>query len=371
MLTWIEVNAAAIRHNLRQFRKKIGPHVLLMPVIKRNAYGHGFLEVASIVAAEPVVDRVCVASLEEAAVLLRNGFKKPIIILSFYELSSKECLLAIKRGVAFPVYSLEQAKKLNQLAKTVRTKAVLHLKIDTGTSRLGVLPSEATTLARYITKQRYLTLEGLWSHFSSSEHNHTETKRQEKIFNSVISELRQQGIEPPLKHISCSASTILYPSTHFNAVRIGLSTYGLYPSESCRPNIALKAALSWHTKLIQIKKIPTGTAVSYGMTYKVTRPTILGVLPIGYSDGYDRSLSSRATVLVHGRRCRVLGRICMNLTMIDLTDLSYIPQTGEKVTLLGGTGPNTITADELASLAGTINYEIIDRLNPLIPRRVT
>ncbi len=368
MLTWIETNSRAITYNLKQFKKTLGPGVLLMPVIKRNAYGHGFLETAHIVGESAIVDRICVASLDEAVSLLKHGIKKPIVILSFYELDSPDILLAIRNNVAFPVYDKKQISTLDRYAKSLKKTAIVHVKIDTGTSRLGILPHEAVNFATYIKKFSHIKWEGLWSHFSSSENDPMETARQKTIFDQVVSDLKQAGSEPPLKHFACTASTILYPDTHYNAVRVGLGTYGLYPSLACQKKITLKPALAWHTRLIQVKNIPAGTSISYGKTFTTKRPTVLGILPIGYYDGYDRKLSSKAHVLVKGKRCAVLGRICMNLTMIDLTDLNTPVKPGEQVTLIGNSKKATISADELAENSTTINYEIVDRLNPLIPR---
>ena len=371
MLTWVEIDFQAIHHNLKQFRKLIGPDILLMPVIKRNAYGHGFLEAARIVGDSPLVDRVCVAGLDEAITLLKNGFKKPIIILSFYELESPDISLAIKKGVAFPIYTKEQVTSLNTLASALGKRAIVHLKIDTGTSRLGILPDEAVRFGQFLKQQKNLNWEGLWSHFSSSEEDSIETNRQIKLFNQVIANLKKEGIDPPIKHMACTASTILHPDSRHQAVRVGLGTYGLYPSAACQTKIKLRPALSWHTKLIQIKDIPAATAISYGRTHKVKRPTRLGVLPIGYYDGYDRRFSSTAEVLVKGHACHVLGRICMNLTMIDLTDVPGSIKVGERATLIGQQGKNSVTADNLADWSKTINYEIVDRINPLLPRIVT
>lgn len=371
MLTWIETNSHAISYNLKQCKKLLSPGTLLMPVIKRNAYGHGFLETARIVGESEIVDRICVASLDEAITLLKHGIKKPIIILSFYELDSPDIALAIQNNVAFPVYDKKQVSALDTCAKRLKKTALIHVKIDTGTSRLGILPHEAVGFATYIKKFQHLNWEGLWSHFSSSENDPMETARQKNIFDQVVADLRKTGNEPPLKHFACTASTILHPETHYNAVRVGLGTYGLYPSTVCQKKIRLKPALAWYTRLIQIKNIPAGTSISYGKTYTTKRPTVLGILPVGYYDGYDRKLSSKAHVLVKGERCPVLGRICMNLTMIDLTDVRKKIKPGDPVTLIGGSTKSFISADELAEHCSTINYEIVDRLNPLIPRIVT
>jgi len=368
MFTWLEVDARAIQYNLKQFRKLIGPKVLLMPVVKANAYGHGFLLVAKICQQAKEVDRICVVNLDEAIELIKAGTtQKPIIILSFYDLDKAKLLKAIGRGVIFPIYRLDQAQALNKIGRLLNKKVKVHLKIDTGASRLGVLSKQAVDFAKKIKKYKFLNLEGLWSHFASSEESRAYTEKQIKIFNKVSEDLEKADIKIPIKHFACSAATALYQEAHFNAVRLGISLYGLYSAALARSKIKLKLALSWYTKIIQIKILSKGTRIGYGGTYIAKQETKLAILPIGYWDGYDRRFSNKGYVLIRGKKCPVRGRVCMNLTMVDVSGVSKI-KVGDKATLIGRDRGQKITIDDLAKWADTINYEIADRINPFLPR---
>lgn len=372
MLTWIEISAKAVRHNLREFRSLIGKKVLLMPVIKSNAYGHGFLEIAALCDKNKDVDRLCVVNLDEAVTLIKNKISKPIVILSIYDTGDhKNLAIAIKNKVAFPLYTLEQATKLSAIGKKINRTVSAHLKIDTGASRVGLLPDEMLTFVKKIQKKfPNIYFEGLWSHFSASETDDQQTRRQWGILDKVESELRKKGVCVPLKHMACSAATMVAPLTHGNAVRVGLGLYGLYPSDRTRTNkLDLRPVLTLRTTIIQLKTIPAGTKISYGGTYTTRHRTKLAVLPIGYFDGYDRKFSNRAEVLIQGKRCSVRGRVCMNLTMVDVTKIKKI-RAGDTVTVIGADRNQSITADELAKIAGTINYEIVARINPTVKRIV-
>lgn len=371
MLTRAEVSEKSVVHNLKQFKKLIGKGKLLMPVVKSNAYGHGIIDIAKICQKSGLADKLCVASLGEARELISNGIRLPIVILSMYEPDEKAIAAAANKGVAFPLYTIEQAKLLNKAGGIIKKKIKAHLKIDTGTSRVGLLQNQIIPFLKKIKNFKNLELEGIWSHFSSSETDAALTKQQWNKFKSSADAAEKEWGRPiPLRHMACSAALILHPYAHANAVRLGLGLYGLYPSEKSKERINLLPALSWKTTLVQIKKIPAGAKVSYGGTYKTKKSIVIGILPVGYFDGYDRGLSNKARVLVKGRRCAVLGRICMNLTMIDVSMVPGV-KAGDMATLIGKDGREKISADELAALSGTINYEIISRINPLINRVIT
>lgn len=367
MLTWVEVDKKAIEHNLKQFKKLIGPKTLLMPVVKSNAYGHGIVEVAKICQHSQDVSRICVVNLDEALLLIKNGIKKPILILSFYELDEKKLKTAIQNKVIFPVYTEDQILTLNKIGQQLKKRVFVHLKIDAGTTRIGVLPNQALTFAKKISGLSNLYLEGIWSHFASSESDPVFTKKQLAVFNNAVEQIEKEGIEVPVKHFACSAATTLHSNTHFNAVRLGLSTYGLYPDEKSRKKINLKPALSLNTKIVHVKTVPKNTKISYGGTYTTKQPSKIAVLPIGYWDGIDRKLSNKGEVIIKGVKCPIRGRVCMNLTMVDVTEVKD-PKAGDKVTVVGRQGTANISIDDLAYLIGTINYEVVDRINPLIPR---
>lgn len=367
MFTWVEIDKKALRHNIHQFKKIIGQKKLLMPVVKANAYGHDFLTVAKICDQNREVDRICVVNSEEAMKLLSARIKKPIMILSFFTTNKKILEKLIKAKIIFPVYSLAQAQKLNQIGKGINKKIKIHLKIDTGASRLGFLPQDIKNISPLINKLHNLEVEGVWSHFASSEEDRKQTVGQFNLFKKAVKDLECFSIQPLFKHMSCTAASILFPLQYFNAIRLGLGLYGLYPSASSRKKIKLSPVLSWRTKIIHLKIVPAGTKIGYGGTYKTGHKITVATLPIGYWDGYDRGLSNNSFVLIKGQKCPVVGRICMNLTMINVSKVKNIA-VGDTVTLIGKDGKNEITADDLAIRAKTINYEIVDRINPLLPR---
>lgn len=366
MLTWVEIDSGAIKHNLKQIRKLAGPNISLMPVIKANAYGHGFLGIAKISDQNKDVNKICVVNSAEAVELIKNKIKKQILILSFINSEEKEIALAIKSNVIFPLYSQDIAKLLNKVGERLGKKANVHLKIDTGATRVGILPTEIPIFIKQIKKYKYLNICGAYSHFSSSEEDPIFTKKQHDSFQSACNEISKQGIDIKTKHIACSAAIAQYPYSRENAIRLGLSLYGLYPDKKTKNKIDLKPALSWFTKIIQVKNVPSGTKIGYGGTYEAKIPTKIAVIPVGYWDGFDRKLSNRGYVLIKGKKCPIAGRICMNLSMVDITGLDV--KEGDKVTLLGKDGEERINAEQLADWCGTINYEIITRINSQLPR---
>lgn len=367
MLTWVEINRKAIEHNLRIFRQLIGKKNQLMPVIKSNAYGHGFFEIAKICEESPAVNRICVVNLTEALALRRAKIRKPIIILSIFELDTDLVSDGIKNGIAFPLYTLEHAHFLNSIAKKLNREVRVHLKIDIGTTRVGVLVSELDSFLSKLKKFSHLKIEGLFAHYASSEFDSANTQKQLTEFNKAKKIVDKRNIKPVLEHTACSAATMLHPEAYGNAVRVGLGIYGLQPSVYTAKQKRLAPALSWHTNIIQVRMVPAGTKISYGGTFTTKRRTKLAVLPVGYWDGYVRALSNKSFVIIGGKRCPVRGRICMNLTMVDVTGVPKV-KIGDKATLIGKQGKSAVTADELAKLSGTINYEVTTRINPLLPR---
>lgn len=366
--TWVEVDSQAINHNLAQFKKIIGSNKLLMPVVKANAYGHGIIEVAKICDQSREVDRICVVNDDEALLLVKSGIKKPILIIGFYDCDDEHEMYSLaKAGVIFAIYRDDQIRLLNKVGERAGVKISVHLKVDCGTARIGVLPIDALAVSKKITAQKYLQLEGMWSHFASSESDEVYTKKQHEIFQKTTTKIEQAGIKIPIKHMACSASTVLFSLKQYNAARVGISTYGLHPSPNTKSKINLKPALSWHTRIIQVKTLPKGSKISYGGTYTAKAAITLAVLPVGYYDGYDRGMSNVAKVIIKGKLCPIRGRICMNLCMADITGIKGV-KAGDVATLIGKDGKTRVSTEDLANWAGTINYEIVDRINPLIPR---
>lgn len=388
MLTWVEIKKSAIRHNIKQFRRLVGRKVKIMAVVKSNAYGHGMIEVAKI-ALKSGADWLGVINLDEALELRKAIVKTPIFILSYWIADKNYSAIrasrvveinkiqeAIQKKIDFPVYTFEQAKILSTIANKSRKRANIHIKIDTGTSRIGVMPEQAVNFIKEIQKIPNLNLRGIFTHYAASERkDQSYTNQQTKIFKDILANLRLLKINIPLIHAGCSASTIINRLTYFNMIRLGIAMYGLWPSDDIKNLVKkkkikfnLQPALSWKTKVIQIKELPRGTFIGYDCTYQTKRRTKIAVLPIGYWEGYDRKLSNSGEVLIRGQRCPVRGRVCMNLTMVEVTHLKNV-EIGDEVVLIGRQGREEITTDELANKIDTINYEIVTRINPLIPRK--
>lgn len=359
MSSQVLISKSALIHNLRAYRRAIGD-ARVMAVVKSNAYGHGMTQVAKTI--ERDTDWFGVAGGSEALALRKAGIKKPILVLSFYD--DQQIPDLVKQKISLAVYDFKQAKLISAAAKKLKTTANIHLKVDTGTSRLGVSPKDVASFVDKLVRLPNLKIEGVFSHFAASEENLEFTRKQNFLFDAVIEELEWRGIDP-LPHIACTAAGIVVSGSRHCMVRLGIGLYGLWPSQQAKKQAKfdLQPILTWQTKIIQIKDLPKGTYVGYGLTYQTKRPTKLAVLPIGYFDGYDRKLGNFGEVMVGTRRCRVLGRVCMNLTMVDVTDVKNV-KVGDKVELIG----KEITADELAKKIGTINYEVVTRINPLISR---
>ena len=367
MKTWVEISKNSLKNNISQFQKLIGDKVKLMAVVKANAYGHGLIEVAKI-AVRNRADWLGVDSVDEAIELRKAGIKAPILIMGYTPLSRLEDVA--KYDFRQVVYNKETIEKLK--------RGRVHLKVETGTSRQGLEKEELLELAKFIKKYPQIEIEGIYTHYANIEDttDHSYAQEQLKKFKESVELLKKNGIEIPIKHTACSAAIILFPETYFDMVRLGISMYGFWPSKetfvSARENkrqINLAPVLTWKTLVAQIKNIKAGTPISYGLTEKISQDSKIAILPVGYFDGYDRKLSGVGNVLIKGKRCKVLGRVCMNMI---IADVSHIPDVKleDEVVLLGKQGVEQITADELAQKIGTINYEVVARINPLIPRIV-
>lgn len=371
-LSWIEISRSALRHNCQQFRTALGSKTKLMAVVKANAYGHGYFEVAGTI--ESWVDSFGVASGYEGLVLRDHGIKKPILVLNYYDLNHVPEL--VKLNVALVAYSLEQAMAISSAAKKIKTTAKIHIKVGTGLSRLGVYAKDAVRFIKEVKKLKNLQIEGLFSHFAASEDDPEYTMIQLGHFREIIKRLEKNKIFIPTKHIACTASALAFPESNFDLARIGIGIYGMqsYKQINSRiqklhPGFNLKTAMTWKAKVLAVKELPVGAYVGYGRSFKTLRKTKIAVLPVGYFEGYDRKLSNLAEVLIRGKRCKVRGRVYMNLLSVDVTDVLGVT-AGDEAVLIGSQGKETIWADELAMIAGTINYEIAARINPAIPRMV-
>ena len=367
---WIEIDRAALESNIVNLRRLAGEGVLFMAIVKANAYGHGIVEIAQL-ARESGVDWLGVFSVTEGVRLRKAGVSIPILVLGPPHPS--EIPLAVNENLRLTVPSQPVARGI---ATHSHGQVSVHLKLETGTNRQGLHPEEVPHTIE-ILKKGGVNVEGIYTHFADIEDttDHSFAERQLELFKNQLDNIQASGYEIPIAHTACSAATILFPSTYFNLVRVGISLYGLWPSRETRvsaqslgrSSINLQPVMTWKTRIAQIKKLEKNDYIGYGCTYRTTRKTRLAVLPIGYADGYPRDLSDRAHVLVRGSRAPVRGRICMNMTLVDVTDIpSAAP--GNHVVLLGAQGDEVVTADDLARLAGTINYEIVTRVAPYAPR---
>lgn len=375
-MQWIEIDNSALSHNIRQFRRLIGKKRRLLATVKANAYGHGISEVSEIVLREGA-DWLGVHSMDEGLFLRKKKVSCPILVLGY--VSNDDLDQAIENDLRLTVYNRETIERLARLVPRVRKKIRLHVKVETGTHRQGIQEDGLLSFVKNIQEHPGLILEGMSSHFANIEDttDHSYARYQLENFNRICRKLEENGIGIPVKHIACTAATILFPETYFDMVRIGIGLYGLWPSRetylSCvlrnRKPIQLTPVLSWKTRIAQIKKIPKGAYVGYGGTFRTTRETKLAVLPLGYFDGYSRAFSNVSFVIIKGQRAPVRGRVAMDFIMADVTDIPDV-RVEDVVVLLGKDGSESVAADDLAALAGTIHYEIVTRINPLIPRIV-
>jgi alanine racemase len=358
------VDLDALVWNFRQIRSKVGPRVKVLSMVKANGYGHGAPAVAKALAAAGN-DAFGVAILEEGVELRQAGIQAPILVLAGAYPDQVDQFF--DNRLTPVIHALENAKELDRAAHGRNKTFNVHLKVDTGMGRLGFLAGEIDSWLPKIKKFKALKIEGVFSHFSHAESvEGSYTRQQLRLFQRVVEQLHDAGIAP-LAHLANSAATITLPAAYFDMVRPGLMLYGVYPSPAMASQISLKPVLSWKTRILQLKQVPAGSSISYGQTFITQRESLIATLPIGYADGYPRLLSNRGEVLVSGKRAPVAGRVCMDLTMIDVTDIEKI-QPGDEVVLLGRQGDAEISADEMAAWANTISYEILTSISNRVPR---
>lgn len=374
-MTWVEIDGAAYKNNLNEFRKLIGAETTLMAVLKGNAYGHGMALLAPLAARW--ADVLGVNSIDEGVELLALNLERPVYILGPCCADHLEEAAALP--LEFTVASLECLRALARGALRHGVRPRCHVKIETGCHRQGFRPDEMESVRRIFEENPQLVWAGLSTHFANIEDttDHTYAHRQLQTFLETDSLLREHGVHPGIRHTACSAATIVMPETALDMVRIGIGSFGLWPSRETLVSAKLERGggpslapiLTWKTRIVQLKDVPAHSYIGYGCTHRTTRATRLAILPMGYWDGYDRRLGSSGRVLVRGRRAPILGRVCMNMTMVDVTDVEGV-STGDEVVLLGRQMDEEISAQDLASLCQTIVYEVTSRIAPHIPRRL-
>ncbi|MBA7539331.1 Alanine racemase 1 [subsurface metagenome] len=355
--TWTEVNLDAIAQNVRNIKKLIGEKKELMAVVKGNAYGHDILEVSSVVLKNGA-SRLAVARLEEGIFLRKAGIVIPILILGLTLKQQAELLVSY--NITPTVCEYEMIEKLSESAIKEDKVVKVHLKVDTGMGRIGIFSHDILRFIKRIRALKNVEIEGIFTHFSvADEKDKTYTEKQFRKFMGVLTTLEKEGIRIPIKHVSNSATLLDLPHMWLDLVRPGISMYGLYPSTEVQKTIKLIPAHSFKTRIVFLKELPMGESIGYGRTYTTNqRRTKVASLPLGYADGYNRLLSNQGEVLVRGSRFPVIGRICMDQTMIDVTNLPQV-EIGDEVVLWGRQGEEEITVEEIAEKIGTINYEIV------------
>jgi len=363
--TRVEIDLGAIAHNIQQISQKIKDSARIMAVVKADGYGHGAVEVAR-VALKNGVDFLAVSSPEEGVKLREAKINAPILILSPALPESAEVI--VKYDLIQTVCTEDLAIALSTEAQKFSKVIKIHVKIDTGMDRIGVFPEDAGRFIKKISKLKGIKLEGIFTHFSEADKkDKTFTLSQINKFKKVVDSLEREGIFIPLKHMANSAAVLDLPFSYLNLVRPGIIIYGLYPSGEVTKTINLKPAMSFKTYVVYIKTFPAGTYIGYRRSFTTKRKSTIAVLPVGYTDGYSRALSNRGQVLIKGKRAPVVGKICMNITLIDV---SHIPgvKVGDEVVLFGEQGNNAISVNEIASIVNTLNYEIICTVGNCAPR---
>ncbi len=356
---FVEISISNILHNIKELRSLLARKVKFMAVVKADAYGHGAVAVSK--AIENKVDCLAVATLSEALELKKAGIKAPILLLS--ETHSSNAVDIVKNGFIQTVYTLQLASALSRAAKKLGKKARVHLKIDTGMGRVGMHFGEAEELFKAISRLPDLRIEGIFTHFAGSEEMDEFTAEQLKRFRSFISKIDHVSY---ILHAANSAAVINHQASHLDMVRVGLSMYGIYPQGIKKHIVNLKPALQFKTHVVYLKKVPAGTPLSYGSTYITKHPANIATLPVGYADGLPRALSNKGEVLIRGKRFPIVGRVCMDLTLIDVGDSNI--KVGDEVAIIGSQGKENISADDIGKLADTISYEIICGIGKRVPR---
>ena len=362
-----DIDLDAIKKNYRVFRNYVGMPSDICAVIKADGYGHGARQIANVLMEEGV-DRFAVANPEEAFQLRRYGVDGRLMIFGFAHAKDYEAI--INQDIVQTVFKESMAIGLSEAASRLGKIAVIHINVDTGMSRLGFsADDDGVAVIERITKLPGLKIEGIYTHFArADESDLSDSREQVERFKQFLKKLEDKGIQMPLIHMANSAGTMGLPQSHKSFVRIGISSYGLYPSnEVDKSAVSLTPVLSLKSHIILLKEIEAGQAVSYGGTFIADQRMKVATIPVGYGDGYPRSLSGKGRVIIRGHYAPIIGRVCMDLFMVDVSHIDGVTD-GDTVTLIGRDGDCEVSADEIAELTGTINYEVTCQLGKRIPR---
>lgn len=365
IITWAEIDLDAIAYNVRAFKRHVGEKVDLMAVVKANGYGHGAIPVAQ-TALEAGAARLAVHRLVEGIELRQAGLQAPILIMGYTPPEGAE---AVARWRLTPsLITKEFAQALSARAVALGVTVPVHVKVDSGMNRYGLMPSEVLDFLRLLQDLPGLHLEGFFTHFATADwEDWTHACQQLVIFQEVIAATEQAGFHFPMIHAANSAATMRLPEAHFNAVRPGIALYGLDPSSEWPPVFEIRPALTLKSRVGRVRLLPAGAAVSYSRTFIAQHPITAALVPVGYGDGYHRILSNQGSVLIRGQRARILGRVCMDQFVVDVSHIPGVQQDDE-VVLVGAQGEERIRAEEVAALSSTINYEVTTSLLPRVTR---
>ena len=364
-LTIAEINLSNLLHNLNQVRRKIPSGCKILAVVKANAYGHGSIEVSRELE-NAGVDMLGVATVDEGARLREAGISKDILVLGL--IYDDRVPDIIKWRLTPVVYTQAVVKSLSDASCSAGITSPVHVKVDTGMKRIGVDSDDATEFVSEISKLKGIRIEGLMTHFAEADLDDKDFVREQlSRFLAACKRIEQAGIRIPLRHVANSAAIIDMKETHLDMVRPGIMLYGYPPSPQLGENVDLKQVMTLKSRIIYLKNVPPKTGISYGRIYTTNRETIVATLPIGYADGFSRSLSNTGQVIVRGTRVPVIGRVCMDMTMVDVTDIPGVA-VGDEVTIIGGMNGKGIYADDIARWTGTISYEVLCRIGERVER---
>lgn len=355
--TYAEIDLDAILHNINEVKKRIDKNVKVMAIIKANGYGHGAAVIGDYLKNE--VDYYGVATIEEALELRKYGLKLPILILGYT--SPSQYIELVENDITQTIYNVEMAKEISKAGAICGKEAKVHIALDTGMTRIGFNADENGAVAvKEISTFSYLTVEGLFTHFSTADEvDKSYSKLQMNKYDNFVKLLEEKNMYIPIKHMCNSAGIMEFDNHRFDMVRSGIITYGLYPSEEVnKDSVKLKPALQWKTHVINVNTVDADHGVSYGKTYITKDKTKIATISVGYADGYPRVLSSKGRVLIHGKYAQIIGRICMDQMMVDVTHIGNV-EIEDEVILVGKDGENAICVEELANMAGSFNYEFV------------
>lgn len=360
--TFVEINLDAIQHNVYQFLRIIPEEMKLLVAVKADAYGHGTLPVAR-AAIHAGAKYLGVAFVDEGIQLRAGGLVEPILVFGYTPPHAVE--QAVLHDLTFTVYDEKHLDIISQKAAELGKKAKVHVKVDTGMGRIGIEPAQTLSFVHKIIELPYLEIEGIYTHFATADDDVSYLNKQSTQFEAVLQNLADDGISIPLRHAANSAGILRMEETKCNMARLGISLYGF--QDVPYPDVKLKPALSLRSKVVHVKQPLAGSGISYGKTYVTTGHEWIATIPIGYADGIDRGLSNKGFALVNGVRVPIVGRVCMDQLMLDVSKAMPV-SVGDEVTFIGQQGNQQITAAELADLIGTIHYEIVTRLGSRLPR---